>query len=121
MSNQNGFTLIELIAVMVIISVIASVIVKKINDLDVTAKFRAIEAGVTQLNSRELLSWTNLMLAPGGYTDDGDVFSSVNKELGVYYTWSSAPTKAGGQLTFKSEAVTLDRQLSTPDSAGRWN
>lgn len=121
MSNNNGFTLIELIAVMVIISIIASVIVKKINNLDVSAKLRAIEAGVSQLNSRELLSWTNILLAPGGYTNDGDVFTLVDKELGTYYSWSGTPTAAGGQLVFKSESTTLTRQGSTPDTAARWN
>ena len=120
MSNENGFTLIELIAVMVIISIIASVVVKKINNLDVAAKYKAIEAGVSQLNSRELLSWTNIMLAPGGYTNDGEVFISVDKELGTYYSWSSTPTAVGGQLKFKSESVNLSRQTSTAVAAARW-
>jgi len=121
MSNENGFTLIELIAVMVIISIIASVVVKKINSLDVAAKYKAIEAGVSQLNSRELLSWTNILLAPGGYTNDGEVFNSVDKELGTYYGWSSTPTAVGGQLSFKSESVNLSRQTSTSVAAARWN
>ena len=121
MSREKGFTLIELIAVMVMVSIIASVIVQKIFALDTVAKYKAIDEAIHQLNSRELLSWTNLMFAPGGYTSDEDVFNSVDKDLGTHYAWSSGPTPSGGQLSFKTESVTLTRQLSTPVSAAKWH
>jgi prepilin-type N-terminal cleavage/methylation domain-containing protein len=120
MSRENGFTLIELMAVMVMVSIIASVIVQKIYALDTVAKFKAINEAVHQLNSRELLTWTNFMFSPGGYTSDEDVFNAVDKDLGTDYTWSAGPTGSGGQLSFKTESVSLTRQSSTPVSAAKW-
>jgi prepilin-type N-terminal cleavage/methylation domain-containing protein len=120
MSNENGFTLVELIAVMVIISIIGSVIVKKIYALDTAAKYKAIEAAVRQLNSRELLVWTNTLLSRGGYSNDQDIFDAVDKNLGTHYSWAAAPSLTGGQLEFQSVAMAVTRQGSTPVSAARW-
>ena len=46
-SEEKGFTLIELMAMMVIIGVLASVAVKKYNNINISAELRAIEAGIS--------------------------------------------------------------------------
>ena len=120
MSNEKGFTLVELIAVMVIISIIGSVIVKKIYALDTAAKYKAIEAAVRQLNSRELLVWTDTLLSREGYSTDQNIFDAVDKSLGTHYSWTIDPTVTGGQLEFQSVTMAIARQSSTPVSAARW-
>jgi prepilin-type N-terminal cleavage/methylation domain-containing protein len=119
--NQNGFTLIEIMGVLVIIGVLASVAIKKINDIGGTAELKAIEAGIIELNVRETLTWTNQKLAPGGYTIDNDIWSAMNSFLGTGYTWTVIPDETGGTLQFRSQTIVLTRTASTDISAGKWN
>jgi prepilin-type N-terminal cleavage/methylation domain-containing protein len=119
--NEKGFTLIEIMGVLVILSVLASVAVKKINDISGTAEQRALDAGITELNVRETLTWTNQKFSPGGYTIDNDIWSAMNTNLGAEYSWLAGPDASGGTLQFRSQSIVLTRTTSTPTSAGRWN
>jgi prepilin-type N-terminal cleavage/methylation domain-containing protein len=58
--NQNGFTLIELISVMVIMGVMGSVAVKKVDFITDTASTRALAIAVKELNVRESLVWSKI-------------------------------------------------------------
>jgi prepilin-type N-terminal cleavage/methylation domain-containing protein len=118
--NQKGFTLIEIMAVLVILAVLSSVGIKKINDIGGAAKDRALEVGISELNVRETLTWTNQKLAPGGYTNDNDIWSAMNTNLGIGYTWSASPNASGGTLQFRSQSIVLIRTPSTSASGGRW-
>ena len=69
--NNKGFTLIEIMAVLVIMGVIISVGMHKINFITDSAEQRALETGVAELNAREMLFWTNAKFAPGGWTGNG--------------------------------------------------
>jgi prepilin-type N-terminal cleavage/methylation domain-containing protein len=119
--NQKGFTLIEMMAMLVIIAVMSSVVIKKISDVGTSAENQALWAGIGELNGRETLTWTNLKLAPGGYTNDNDIWSAMDTNLGVNYSWAAAPDASGGTLQFASQSAILGRTTSTPTSAGRWN
>ncbi|MGC6582238.1 MAG: type II secretion system protein [Akkermansiaceae bacterium] len=55
--NRKGFTLIEVIAVLVLLGILTAVAVPKYIDMSEQAKIKAIEAGVAELNSREALQW----------------------------------------------------------------
>ena len=118
--NQKGFTLIELTAVMVIIGVMASVGVKKLDVLSGTATKRALHEGVKELNIRESLNWTNIKLSPAGWISDAEVFTAVDTDLGSDFIWSVAPNASGGTLTFRSESVVLNRTASTNSTIGSW-
>jgi prepilin-type N-terminal cleavage/methylation domain-containing protein len=118
--NQKGFTLIELTAVMVIIGVMASVGVKKLDLLSGTATNRALHEGVKELNIRESLNWTNIKLSPAGWVNDTEVFTAVDTDLGSDFVWSVAPDASGGTLTFRSETVVLNRVASTNSTIGSW-
>lgn len=119
---QKGFTLIEIMAVMVIIGVLASVAVKKFVIIEGTANLKAIEAGVTELNVRETLTWTDHMFAAGGYQNDTAVWTAMaaDTELGSEYSWSAAPAQTGGTLLFAGQAAALTRDPSTQTTPGRW-
>ena len=118
--NEAGFTLIELIAVLVIISVMASVATKKYIDITDVAEDRALSAGLTELNSRETLTWTNHKFAPGGYTNDADIWTAMDTDLGVSYSWTAGPNASGGTLGFGARTMVLNRTVSTTISAARW-
>jgi prepilin-type N-terminal cleavage/methylation domain-containing protein len=118
--SQNGFTLIEIIAVLVILSCLAAITFTKVEAISVTASQSVIEDAISKLNTREILIWTNMKLSDGGWVEDEAVFSQMNFDLGPDYHWGPEPDAAGGKLHFKSEAVALDRDRSTFTSSGKW-
>jgi len=54
--NQEGFTLIELISTMIILSVMAPVAVKKLDIISGTAADTVLQQAVEKLNARENLT-----------------------------------------------------------------
>ena len=119
---QLGFTLVELTATLVILTVLISVAFKKYIIVENMAQLRAIEAGVTELNSRETLTWTNHMFQLGGYQNDGAVWTTMTGDtfLGPEYGWSAGPNNTGGTLTFDSQAAALTRTSSDQTTPGKW-
>ncbi len=127
LKNKKGFTLIEILAVLVIMGVMGSVAVSKINDISGTAEFRALETGIAELNGREMLYWTNAKFAPGGWSDNGgDIFvwttmMVMNTDVGPDYSWTAGPDRlTGGTLSFESQSIPLNRAVSTNIAAARW-
>ena len=125
LKNKHGFTLIEIMAVLVIMGVMASVAVSKINDISGTAEVRALGTGVAELNVRETLIWTNAKFSAGGWSAGGDaavwVTMSAETDLGFEYSWSAGPGAGGGTLNFGSRSFNLTRTASTNTSSGRWS
>ena len=123
MSEEKGFTLIELMATLVIIGVMASVALKKYTSISVSAELRAIEVGISELNSREALTWANLIINQGKYPGDDAIWAMMTTytDIGPSYHWDSGPDKdSGGQISFGSQTVSLIRQASTKQVAGKW-
>ena len=118
--NQKGFTLIEMISVMIIISVMASVGVKRLDLLSGTATVQIMQEAVKELNIRESLTWTNIKLSSTNWTNDADVFSAMDTNLGAEYVWMAGPNASGGTLNFKTESIALTRTPSTTSSMGNW-
>ena len=120
--NQKGFTLIELISVMIIMGVMASVSIQRFDILSDSASQRVLHAGIKELNIRESLIWTNIKISLDGYTNDVDIFTAVEKNLGKGFEWNPNPPDrvTGGTLTFKSASKTINRRESTDTAAGKW-
>jgi prepilin-type N-terminal cleavage/methylation domain-containing protein len=121
--NQKGFTLIELISVMIIMGVIASVSIQKFDIVSDTAVERALHLGIRELNIRESLTWSNIKISLDGYTNDTHLWSLVvtDLDLGGKYFWGPGPhITDGGTLHFKSHTIALNRQPSTTSAAGKW-
>ena len=119
--NQQGFTLIEMISVMIIMGVVASVAIQKFDTLSDTAAEQALSVGVRELNIRESLSWSNLKISSAAWKNDNETFAAVDTDLGTHYKWNPRPTVDGGTLHFKSKPRVLDRDHSTIASAGNWH
>ena len=118
--NQQGFTLIEMISMMIIMGVLASVAIQKFDVLSETAAEQALKVGVRELNVRETLFWTDLKISSEGWTNDNETFAKVDTDLGTDYRWNPGPTVDGGTLHFRSKPKALDRTHSTSISAGNW-
>jgi len=124
-SEEKGFTLIELMAILVIIGVMASVAVKKYTNISISAELRAIDVGISELNSRETLTWANLIINQGKYPGDEAIWTMMTTytytDIGSSYRWDSGPDKdTGGQLSFGSQTISLIREASTLQVAARW-
>ena len=118
--NQKGFTLIELISVMIIMGVVASVSIQKFDLLSETASQQALYLGIKELNIRESLTWTNLKISNTGYTNDDDLYPLIDTDLGAGYKWNPGPSISGGTLHFRAHSKTLTRVPSTEKSAAKW-
>ena len=121
--REKGFTLVEIIAVMVILSVMAAIAIPRYISLDESARQRAIDAGIAELNGRETLTWSNIKITITGYTDDAALFPILVTTLGGDYSWvGGPPDKDGGTLRFKTSIeVPLTRTESTDIQPGGWS
>ena len=120
MLNQKGFTLIEIIAVLAIMSVLAAAGMQKIESLSDSASKQTLNHAVRELTSKEALTWALVKVSEEGWVSDEALFAKINTNLGEGYSWSSGPVLTGGTLRMRSSAVTMARTPSTANSVGNW-
>jgi prepilin-type N-terminal cleavage/methylation domain-containing protein len=120
--SQDGFTLLELMSVLVILGVLFSVIIHEFTTLSDTAYKNALHAAIRELNIRETLIWSNFKISPDGWIGDDNIFQLVDtEELGGEYYWNPSVGKLGGALHFGPQSINLTRAQSTNKSAASWN
>lgn len=119
--NSKGFTLIELIAVLVILSTLFALVIPRFIDLAESAERKALDFAIAELDSRECLAWAKIKLSVPGWQNDDEVRAHVDYNLGSEYSWRAGPEATGGTLDFKAKYLNLHRTESTNTSAPDWH
>ena len=79
--NQDPFTLIELLSVLIIVGFMGSVDIKKVDFMTDTASAKALAIAVKELNVKESLVWSKIIISDDRHTTDADLFSALDKDL----------------------------------------
>ena len=118
--SQSGFTLLEMMSMLVILGVIFSVTIHRFGSLTDTAYHKALESAIQELNIRETLIWSDFKISLDGWQGDDPVFTRLDTKLGGGFYWNLSAGKLGGDLHMGPHKFTLVRSPSSSKVAGSW-
>lgn len=115
--NQNGFTLVEIIAVLILLSVISAVAFVKFDFLTKSASDRMADQIVQQMTTEALDGWTKVKFSSDGWSDDEKCFA-----LEKYSSFKFEGGISGGTLFVEGgEKVLIKRSPSNNETPAKWS
>lgn len=103
-NNQEGFTLIEIIAVLVILSILAVVAVPKYFDLQSEAQEKAIQGAMAEAIGRVNGRFAKALLSGSQWDDiDYTVAESLGTDLGDFYIESISGSSSAAEPYLRLE------------------
>ena len=123
--RARGFTLVEIMAVLVLLGILTAVLLPRFGTLQEDAALRALDAAVAEMNTRETMAWGGLRIdnaVPGSDAAmNAAVLARVDTALGDNYTWTSGPGSSGGTLKFQTVSAALARSAATLTEPAAWS
>ena len=122
LKSSKGFTLIEIIAVLVILGILAAVAVPKYIDMQGEAKKAAAKGQVAEIKSTLNLAYAKAFLAAGAKPTS---INTVITEAGITTTMGTAPDVWTVSVTGTGSTAKINvskyNGLSGYDANGTWN
>ncbi len=95
LKKEEGFTLVEVIAVLVILGILAAVAIPKFFDMQETAREKAVSGAVGELNGQVALSFAQNALNGGG----AGLYDGYDGDLGAEFTTTGQAANTPGTGT----------------------
>jgi MSHA pilin protein MshA len=115
--NEKGFTLIEIIAVLVILGILAAVAIPRYIDMMTQSRVSAAQTAMAEIKARASGYYATQMLQGNGVTTPAAVLASVNSNNGVGSDFTLTTGASGSDITIN---VTQVKGADVTVPVGTW-
>ncbi len=98
LNNEQGFTLIEIIAVLVILGILAAVAIPKFTDLQEQSREKAVTGAIAAIKSQASMDYASAILSQPAQATNWSIASSTGADAS-YGDFTGSYSNAAGQVT----------------------